>query len=266
MPICKKAYIGVNLENLSFQKNSQVGVIPAFLVVDGSKKISYFNLPEDESLVINTVNDFELALVLMKKRLGQRLLTENILSRIEEKLDIFTRCDSEDSICLVGHSQLDNWDCSKIAGLQVRNCGIRGISSVEYNQYILDKELLNCKANTYIVMHGTNDIVYPYSNEFIIKSISRTFDYITQRNPKAKIYFLTISNTNGRLDRSNKRIDQLNKQIISAFSRKVHIIETKSLSDEFGDLRSEYTLDGLHFSTEGYRLLMSIVEKALKQS
>ena len=241
-------------------------VIPAFVIEDGTERISYFDLPQEESLVVNTVNDFELALVLMKKKLGRGLLTESILNRIEEKLDLFTNCESEDSICLVGHSQLDNWDCSEIAGKKVRNCGIRGISSVEYNQYILDKELLNCKSDVYIVMHGTNDIVYPYSDEFIIASISKTFDYIIQRNPKAKIYFLTISNTNGRLDRSNKRIDQLNRRIISAFSERVHIIDTKPLSDAFGDLCSEYTLDGLHFSEEGYKHLMSIVEKALKQS
>lgn len=236
------------------------------MIVDGTDKVSYFDLSQEESLVINTVNDFELALVLMKKKLGRTLLTESILNRIEEKRNIITGCVSEDTVCLVGHSQLDNWDCTEIAGEKVRNCGIRGISSVEYNQYILDKKLLNCNSNTYIVMHGTNDIVHPYSDESIINSISRTFDYIIQRNPEARIYFLTISNTNGRLDRSNKRIDKLNKQIITAFSRQVHIIDTKPLSDDFGDLRSEYTLDGLHFSDEGYKRLMTIVEDAIKRS
>lgn len=114
-------------------------------------------------------------------------------------------------------------------------------------------------------MHGTNDIVYPYTDEFIVDRISQTFDYISQRNPKAKIYFLTISNTNGRLDRSNKRINQLNKRLISAFSQQVTIIETKPLSDIFGDLRSEYILDGLHFSDEGYKHLKSVVEEAINK-
>ena len=77
-------------------------------------------------------------------------------------------------------------------------------------------------------------------------------------------FFLLISNTNGRLDRSNKRIDQLNKRLISAFLQQVIIINTKPLSDIFGDLRSEYTLDGLHFSDEGYKHLRAIVEEAIK--
>ena len=264
LPIVEKVTTGVDFLEPSFNKSSHVEVVPAFMIGDGTEKISYFDLPQSEALVVNSVNDFELALVLMKKKLGRSLLTESILNRIQEKKDIFTQCDDENTICLVGHSQLDNWNCTEIAGKKVRNCGIRGISSVEYKQYILDRELLNCKANTYIVMHGTNDIVYPYTDEFIVDSIAQTFDYITQRNPKAKIYFLTISNTNGRLDRSNKRIDQLNKRLISAFSQQVTIIDMKPLSDIFGDLRSEYTLDGLHFSDEGYTHLKAIVEEAIK--
>ena len=38
----------------------------------------------------------------------------------------------------------------------------------------------------------------------------------------------------------------------------------KPLFDIFGDLRSEYTLDGLHFSDEGYTHLKAIVEEAIK--
>ena len=264
LPIVGTVTTGVDFLEPSFNKSSQVEVVPAFMIGDGTERISYFDLPQSEALVVNSVNEFELALILMKKKLGRSLLTESILSRIQEKKDIFTQCDDENTICLVGHSQLDNWNCTEIAGKKVRNCGIRGISSVEYKQYILDRELLNCKANTYIVMHGTNDIVYPSTDEFIVDSISHTFNYISQRNPKAKIYCLTISNINGRLDRSNKRIDQLNKRLISAFSQQVTIIDMKPLSDIFGDLRSEYTLDGLHFSDEGYTHLKAIVEEAIK--
>ena len=263
LPISHSDSTHVDLQDLSFTKSPEVSVSSAFVLSDGERNISYFDLPSCESLVINSVNNFELGLVLMKKKLGRGLLTESILNRIQEKTEIFRQCQSSDTVCLVGHSQLDNWNCTEISGKPVRNCGIRGISSVEYNEYILDKELLNCGSDTYIVMHGTNDIVYPYSDDFIIQSISRTFDYILQHHSHAKIYFLTISNTNGRLDRSNKRIDQLNEKIISAFSNRVSIISTKALSDEFGDLRSEYTLDGLHFSDAGYEKLKSIVEAAI---
>lgn len=251
-------------ETLMFKQHADVNVVPAFVVTDGSDDVSYYPLPENESLVISTTNDFELGLVLMKKKLGRTLLTESILNRIEEKKEVFESCDDANTICLVGHSQLDFWNCTKLGGKKVRNCGIAGISSVEYNQYILDKNLLNCQSDSYVVMHGTNDIVYPYSDEFIIKSISRTFDYIYARNPKAKIYFLTIANTNGRLDRSNKRIDLLNEKLAEAFADRVKVVSLKPLSDRFGDLCQEYTVDGLHFSEKGYAALTEIVEKAIE--
>lgn len=227
--------------------------------------ISYYTLKPEESLVINSINDFELALVLKKKKNSKELLTKCILERIQEKESIFLQCEDKDTICLVGHSQLDNWICPSIAGHKVRNCGIGGISSVEYEKYILKNNLLNCNSDRFIVMHGTNDIVYPYSDEFIIESISHTFDFIERNNPKAKIYFIPIANTIGRLDRTNKRIDVLNNKMIQAFSKRVSLIDIKELSDEFGALKREYTIDGLHFSSEGYKVLSKIVERNLEK-
>ena len=54
-----------------------------------------------------------------------------------------------------------------------------------------------------------------------------------------------MANVNGRLDRFNKRIKQ-------AFSDVVTVIDLQRLNDKFGDLKSDYTIDGLHFSVLGY--------------
>lgn len=252
----------------AFIRAAVPSVSDAFVLKESTStglNISYYTLKLEESLVINSINDFELALVLKKKKNSKELLTKCILERIQEKESVFLQCDDKDTICLVGHSQLDHWVCPNIAGHRVRNCGIGGISSVEYEKYILKNNLLNCNSDRFIVMHGTNDIVYPYSDEFIIESISHTFDFIERNNPKAKIYFITIANTNGRLDRSNKRINVLNNKMVEVFSKRVSLIDIKELSDEFGDLRREYTIDGLHFSSEGYKMLLKIVERNLEK-
>lgn len=233
---------------------------------NNSNRICYQPLPMEESLVINTVNDFELALVLKKKQMNRSLLTESILKRIEEKKSVFEVKSQHNSICLVGHSQLDFWNISSLCGYDVRNCGIAGISSVEYRDYILNRNLLSCGSPIYVVMHGTNDIVYPYSDEQIIENISSTFQYILQYNPAAKLFFLLVANTNGRLDRSNKRINQLNIKLKTAFTDVVTVIDIQELNDEFGDLKSDYTIDGLHFSSAGYERLQQIVENAIRKS
>lgn len=61
-----------------------------------------------------------------------------------------------------------------------------------------------------------------------------------------------MANVNGRLDRFNKRINQLNVKLKQAFSDVVTVIDLQRLNDKFGDLKSDYTIDGLHFSVLGY--------------
>lgn len=141
-------------------------------------KFSYFKINEDEAVVINTRNDFELAVVLKKKEFNKAILTQSILERISEKKELLLKKSDERGICLIGHSQIDNWNIKKLCGKTVRNCGIGGISSFEYKKYILDKNLLKCAENIYIVMHGTNDIVYDITVNEIAESIQETIKYI----------------------------------------------------------------------------------------
>ena len=215
-----------------------------------------------DAFVIDSKYAFEQAIVLKKKELSAPLLTKTIIDRIEEKNNTFCRNDSN-TICLIGHSQIDNWDIQEIAGYNVQNCDIRGISSFEYEEYILNKNILQCNAEVYLVMHGTNDIVTDHSDKEIIESISHTFDYIEMRQPRAKIYFLSCAHVNGRLDRNNKRITELNEKLFDSFRSRVVFINVCDLDDEFGDLRSKYTKDGLHFSDKGYVKLKDIVEKVI---
>jgi lysophospholipase L1-like esterase len=241
--------------------------INAFVLFNHSstKDVEYYILNDTESLVINTQNDFELALVLKKKELNQAVLTKTIVNRIDEKRNIFIKSDSEKSICLIGHSQIDNWQLEALGDYKVRNCGIRGISSFEYEDYILKPELLNCKASAFIVMHGTNDIVYDFTINQIAESICKSISYIKQHNKNAPIYFISCIHVNGRIDRSNRLIDELN----ATLERKLHDviwIDTLELDDEFGNLKREYTNDGLHLSEQGYTILEQIVGRAMKKN
>ena len=236
----------------------------AFAIFDGkTENVSQFELSLMEGTVINNKNDFELALILKKKELNASLLRKQILNRIEEKKTVFTS-ENYGGICLVGHSQIDFWNIDSIKNHKVRNCGIAGISSLEYYNDILTKNLLDCSEDIYLVMHGTNDIVYEADLSEIIKNIERTINYIKERKPGATIYFLTCLKVNGRLDRDNKTIDKLN-DVFSANLKNVRLIYTGALNDEFGLLKSEYTKDGLHLSDKGYEILQNIVEEAIDE-
>ena len=220
-------------------------------------------IASNEAMVIDNKNAFELAIVLKKKELNAPLLLKMIKDRIEEKHDVITQSNDANTLCMIGHSQIDNWEIKELAGYFVQNCGIRGISSFEYNDFILKQGLIQCHADKYLVMHATNDIVTSLTDEEIMDSIQNTFDYIRERKPKARIYFLLCAHTNGRMDRSNRRIITLNKKMETRFSHDITCISLDGLNDEFGDLCSTYTIDGLHFSEEGYGQIQKIVESYL---
>lgn len=226
------------------------------------EKILEYLLSEEEAVLLQTKNDFELLLVLINKKNKAEWLKKSILNRIEEKRSVLNCCTSQ-SICLIGHSQFDQWDITELGGYVVQNCGISGISSFEYRKYILDKKLLKTDATNIIMIHGTNDIVYDISMDEIVDSIRYNVRKVKDMFPLCTVYFVQCIHVNGRLDRSNKVIDELNT-ILKEQLNGVHWISTVALDDDFGNLKREYTRDGLHLSREGYDALKDIIEDAIK--
>lgn len=230
-----------------------------------SGSIQEIVFPEDESLVINCANDFELALPLIKKRNNKNILLKQILNRIEEKKDVFRHHTDTKSCCFVGHSQLDNWNIKELCGYNVRNCGIGGISSFQYYDLILKDKILSCKADFFVVMHGTNDIVYDYSLEEISESIMNTMNYI-RKVSNAPILFVKCMHTNGRMDRDNKKINALNDYVCKRMPEDVIVVDVSAVDDLFGNLKQEYTTDGLHLSELGYLVFEDILTNAIKEN
>lgn len=141
--------------------------------VENKENIMLFRVQDKETVVINSVNEFELALVLKKKQQNRDIIAFMVQKRIEEKKRILSALSTEKSICLIGHSQFDQWNIPEIAGYKVRNCSISGISSFEYNDFILIPNALDCHADLFLIMHGTNDIVWDYTIDEMVLSIKK---------------------------------------------------------------------------------------------
>ena len=160
---------------------------------------------------------------------------------------------------------MDNWDIKELCGYKVRNCGIGGISSFQYKEFILSKDLLECNNDDFfIVMHGTNDIIYEYTFEEITESIMETINYIKQQSNKPIIFFKCI-HTNGRMDRANYKIDAFNSYISNKLQKDVLLMDVTGLDDEFGNLKQQFTNDGLHLNKGGYRTLKLILEDFIQK-
>lgn len=249
-------------ETISFYAKTCNNAFNAFRILNkGVGKTYYYNVPDVEAVVINSVNEFELALILKKKQQNRNIVISMIKKRIEEKKLILSTSIAGKSICLIGHSQLDKWDIKNIVDYKVRNCAISGISSFEYNDFILAPKMLNCQADLFLIMHGTNDIVWDYTVDEMVSSIKKTIEYVRNNNACAPILFLSNIHTNGRLDRSNQIIDKLNTNLKEALKNQVIWVDMSFMDDEYGDLDALYTTDGLHINDVGYDALKKEVEK-----
>ena len=111
-------------------------------------------------MVVDSPMNFELALSLLRQRTKPVWLRKMVLDRINEKKEIFnTLTTGKHALCLVGHSQYDQWEIENISGFQIRNAGVSGITAHEYLNDILRNDLLKLRLDEKVcVLLGVNDI------------------------------------------------------------------------------------------------------------
>ena len=195
------------------------------------------------------------------------VIKETVKKIIKDKMPILKNTENDtNTVCLIGHSHFHKWNIDELFGLKVRNCGINGISAVEYREQILEKKLLNCNSKMYIIIGGTNDIVYNRTPKQILEELKILVKYIKSNDNNSNIYYIETLNVNGRYDRDNKTINELNSYIKENFPQGIKYITANEMNDENGNLKESYTDDGLHLSKSGYEKLKEILEKNICKS
>lgn len=228
----------------------------------GEKSIAYFMNKED-SIDIDDSLDFEIAITILNKKNKEENLIKIIKNRIQQKDELFN--ETKD-ITLIGNSLFDNWKIEKLNNNSVVNLGIAGISTKQYQEYILDINKIKYLANKVFIMTGTNDIVgESLSFETIFNNINKLIKSLLKINKDSKIYFIEIPSIAFRMDRNKEEIFRLNEYLKNNLDKIIKYIEiNKYMTDDFGNLKLEYTYDGLHFNEEGYKILEKILEKEIQ--
>lgn len=223
--------------------------------------LAYFMNKED-SIDIDDKLDFEIAIAILTKKNKAQILEDSIKTQIKQKENLFEKVEN---ITLIGHSIMDRWQIKSFKNYSINNLGISGISTREYQKYILDENKIKQLGEYVFLMLGTNDIVDErLTDKDIIENIEKFIDDLYKINREAKIYFLEMTSVAFRLDRSKQRIYSLNKLIKEAISKKVNYVElNKYMTDKFENLCLEYTDDGLHLNLNGYKKLEEILDKEI---
>lgn len=227
----------------------------------GKRSKAYFMNKED-SVDIDDSFDFEIAITILNKKNKEENLIKAIKNRIQQKDELF---DEIKDITLIGNSLFDNWKIEKLNNNSVANLGIAGISTKQYQEYILNENKIKHMANKTVIMTGTNDIVDKSLNfEDILNNINKLIESLLKINKNAKIYFIEIPSIAFRMDRNKEEIFKLNEYLKNNLDESIKYIEVnKYMTDDFKNLKLEYTYDGLHFNEEGYKVLEKILEKEI---
>ncbi|ENT8420148.1 GDSL-type esterase/lipase family protein [Enterobacter hormaechei] len=228
----------------------------------GDKSLAYI-MDKQSSIDIDDKLDFEFAITIANKINKEKKLKESIISKIMDNKEYFSSAVGE--ITLIGHSLFANWNINQIGSKIVNNFGIAGINTKQYIKYILEPKIIGHIGDYTFVFAGTNDIVdADWTTEENIKEIQNLVNKILCINPKTKLYLLSVPPVKGRLDRNNKTIRKLNAAIEKYIVYCKVINLTAEFSDEYGELKSHFTYDGLHFTDKAYLQLEKIIQGTLE--
>lgn len=228
------------------------------------EKILLEMLPENEQCIVDSANNFELALVLLNKRNRSSWLRKQVLNRIVEKRKILCSTHSNNTICLLGHSQFDQWNITSLAGYNVRNCGINGITAKEYLEDIIKIGKMSFGSKVYLILLGINDVAVNNNVDEIVKQIIEIIKIVSQSDPVGKMYVLEPLNVSGRLDRDNYVVNELKEKLTNKLPETAALIKTREMNDSFGNLDYRFTTDGLHLNELGYRKFKEIIEQQME--
>lgn len=159
----------------------------------------------------------------------------------------------------------------------IYNRGVGGCTSLEM-LYNMDTMVFDLEPSKIFINIGTNDLNgVDYKVQELIERYEEILAQIRERLPEAKLYIMAFYPVNGEEDfgneymkqllkiRTNQRINEANIELenISGKYNAEFINLNKNLSDEKGNLKKEYSVEGMHIYPNGYKVIFDELVKWL---
>lgn len=175
-----------------------------------------------------------------------------------------------ENIVFLGDSITHRYDLDKFyPNYHVVNSGVSGNKTSDILNDMYNRVYKYNPSKVFILI-GINQLEND-SEIDIFNSIIDIVNKIHKNRPLAKIYVESIYPVNKKVSdiprkKDNNKIKKINKFIKeNAIKYKyVYINMYSELIDEEGNLKKEYTYDGLHISKEGFKIITKKLEKYIK--
>lgn len=183
----------------------------------------------------------------------------------------------ENQTVLLGDSITDffNWyelfyDFSKTSGQAVYNRGISGDTTDRLLER-LQENVLSIKPRNIVLLIGTNDIGRGLPLSVTIENMKNIIKMTKNACPDVNFIIEAVYPINEKMrdrfeKRSNKKINEMNKEFIKLCEKYdcKWLDFTDELKDSNGNMKQEYTFDGLHINAHAYEIVAENVIPLLK--
>ena len=192
---------------------------------------------------------------------------------VREVEKIKTEVVVDENYVFLGDSITEGYDLSKYYGDRpIVNSGISGYKTTDILNN-MDKMVYRYNPSKVFILIGINDLNLDIEIEDVILNIENIVTRIKEKRPYAEIYLESVYPINNSNDtkinhdmvgiRSNEDVVKVNDGLkqISKDKGITYIDIYSLLLDDSGNLKSEYTTEGLHISDEGYEVITEELKK-----
>jgi len=204
-------------------------------------------------------------------------LLENWLLKEQEKIQTKYRelnriSVIEPNIIFIGDSIIEYYPLQELLGTSktIVNRGIRGYQTRLLREN-LDAHLYGDAVDQIVLLIGTNDIGKDVPMTETLNNLESVIQSISRDYPLSQIKLVSILPVNEGEDfkqtvyiRTNEKIkawNQAYQDLASAYMQVEFVPVFENLLDQKGQLKSDFTTDGLHLSVSGYQALSSTLKK-----
>lgn len=204
------------------------------------------------------------------------VINDNIKKSKINRLELFKELNKtakSNSIVFAGDSIIQRYPLDEMIQIdkKIYNRGIDGLESIELLDNI-NIQMLDLKPDIVFIMIGTNDLGVGVMLEEIVARIKKIIQMIRNKLPMTKVHIISLCPINEEIinsqpnylerKRTNVLLCKLNQMIIDKIAKpfKINFIDIhRILVDKSGNLKREYTTDGLHLSAKAYRKITEII-------
>ena len=178
------------------------------------------------------------------------------------------------NVVLVGDSITEGFDVAKwFPGRRVMNRGIG--ADVIGNQLPaddkrgvlkrLDESFFDCSARDAFLLIGINDLGDNHTPEVMEAGYREILDAVKKKAPTIRVHVQSVMPTRGNFAKHNANVNEFNgrlQKLAKEFGYDYIDLHSK-MADEKGELKAEYTADGLHLKPEGYQVWKAEIERVM---